>query len=102
MRLATVPAAGPPAGLQRQQTSPIRHAASPAASAPRPPSPDVRRFGSRRDFALGCVAGSACLGMLIPPSVLMIVWCVLTELSIGKLFLAGVLPGLLAAAGLTA
>jgi C4-dicarboxylate transporter, DctM subunit len=38
--------------------------------------------------------------MLIPPSVLMIVWCVLTELSIGKLFLAGVIPGLLAAAGM--
>jgi tripartite ATP-independent transporter DctM subunit len=38
--------------------------------------------------------------MLIPPSVLMIVWCVLTELSIGKMFLAGVLPGLLAAGGM--
>ena len=62
--------------------------------------PEMRRFGYRRDFALGCVAGSACLGMLIPPSVLMIVWCVLTELSIGKLFLAGVIPGLLAAAGM--
>jgi C4-dicarboxylate transporter DctM subunit len=62
--------------------------------------PEMRRYGYRRDFALGCVAGSACLGMLIPPSVLMIVWCVLTELSIGKLFLAGVIPGLLAAAGM--
>jgi tripartite ATP-independent transporter DctM subunit len=62
--------------------------------------PEMRRYGYRRDFALGCVAGSACLGMLIPPSVLMIVWCVLTELSIGKMFLAGVVPGLLAAAGM--
>ncbi len=62
--------------------------------------PEMRRFGYRKDFALGCVAGSACLGMLIPPSVLMIVWAVLTELSIGKLFLAGVIPGLLAAAGM--
>jgi len=62
--------------------------------------PEMRRYGYRRDFALGCVAGSACLGMLIPPSVLMIVWCVLTEISIGKLFLAGVIPGLLAAAGM--
>jgi TRAP-type C4-dicarboxylate transport system permease large subunit len=50
--------------------------------------PQMMRYGYRKDFALGCVAGSACLGMLIPPSVLMIVWGVLTELSIGKLFLA--------------
>lgn len=62
--------------------------------------PEMRRYGYRRDFALGSVAGSACLGMLIPPSVLMIVWCVLTELSIGKLFLAGVIPGLMAAGGM--
>jgi tripartite ATP-independent transporter DctM subunit len=57
--------------------------------------PEMKRFGYERKFALGCIAGSACLGMLIPPSVLMIVWAVLTELSLGKLFLAGVLPGLL-------
>jgi C4-dicarboxylate transporter DctM subunit len=61
--------------------------------------PEMRRYGYSRQFALGCIAGSACLGMLIPPSVLMIVWGVLTELSIGKLFLAGVLPGLLLAFG---
>jgi tripartite ATP-independent transporter DctM subunit len=59
--------------------------------------PEMKRFGYRRDFALGCVAGSACLGMLIPPSVLMIVWAVLTELSIGKLFLAGIIPGAITA-----
>jgi C4-dicarboxylate transporter DctM subunit len=57
--------------------------------------PEMMRYGYQRPFALGCIAGSACLGMLIPPSVLMIMWGVLTELSIGKLFLAGVLPGLL-------
>ena len=62
--------------------------------------PEMRRYGYRRDFALGSVAGSACLGMLIPPSVLMIVWCVLTEISIGKMFLAGVIPGRLAAGGM--
>jgi tripartite ATP-independent transporter DctM subunit len=60
--------------------------------------PEMMRFGYDRKFALGCISGSACLGMLIPPSVLMIVWAVLTELSLGKLFLAGVLPGLLLAA----
>jgi len=64
--------------------------------------PEMMRYGYRRDFALGCVAGSACLGMLIPPSVLMIVWCVLTELSIGKVFLAGIIPGFLAAGGMIA
>ncbi len=64
--------------------------------------PEMRRYGYRRDFALGCVAGSACLGMLIPPSVLMIVWCVLTELSIGKVFLAGIIPGFIAAGGMIA
>jgi tripartite ATP-independent transporter DctM subunit len=57
--------------------------------------PEMMRFGYDRKFALGCITGSACLGMLIPPSVLMIVWAVLTELSLGKLFLAGIIPGLL-------
>jgi len=55
--------------------------------------PEMRRYGYERKFALGCIAGSACLGMLIPPSVLMIVWGVLTEISIGKLFIAGIIPG---------
>ena len=57
--------------------------------------PEMKRAGYSRQFSLGCIAGSACLGMLIPPSVLMIVWGVLTEQSIGKLFLAGVMPGFL-------
>jgi C4-dicarboxylate transporter, DctM subunit len=57
--------------------------------------PEMKRHGYQDRFALGCIAGSAVLGMLIPPSVLMIVWGILTEISIGDLFLAGVLPGLL-------
>jgi tripartite ATP-independent transporter DctM subunit len=56
--------------------------------------PQMVRHNYDKQFALGCIAGSASLGMLIPPSVLMIVWGVVTELSIGKLFLAGFLPGL--------
>ena len=57
--------------------------------------PEMKRFDYHRGFALGAIAGSSCLGMLIPPSVLMIVWGLLTERSIGQIFLAGILPGLL-------
>jgi C4-dicarboxylate transporter, DctM subunit len=60
--------------------------------------PEMKRHGYDRPFALGTVAGSSCLGMLIPPSVLMIVWGILTEQSIGKLFSAGVIPGLMVTA----
>ncbi len=59
--------------------------------------PEMRRAGYDKGFSAGCIAGSSCLGMLIPPSVLMIVWGVLTEQSVGQLFLAGVGPGLLLA-----
>lgn len=59
--------------------------------------PEMKSFGYDRGFALGAIAGSSCLGMLIPPSVLMIVWGILTEQSIGRLFLAGVLPGIMLA-----
>ena len=59
--------------------------------------PEMKRHGYHKGFALGAVAGSSCLGMLIPPSVLMIVWGILTEQSIGQLFAAGVFPGLMLA-----
>jgi tripartite ATP-independent transporter DctM subunit len=59
--------------------------------------PEMKRHGYDRGFALGAVAGSSCLGMLIPPSVLMIVWGILTEKSIGQIFLAGVIPGVMIA-----
>lgn len=58
---------------------------------------EMRRVGYRQTFALGAVAGSACLGMLIPPSVLLIVWAILTELSVGALFIGGVVPGVVLA-----
>jgi tripartite ATP-independent transporter DctM subunit len=59
--------------------------------------PEMKRYGYHKGFALGAVAGSSCLGMLIPPSVLMIVWGILTEQSIGQIFAAGILPGMLLA-----
>lgn len=57
--------------------------------------PEMRRYNYDKGFALGSIAGSSCLGMLIPPSVLMIVWGILTEKSIGQIFAAGVFPGLM-------
>lgn len=57
--------------------------------------PQMVRLGYDKAVALGSIAGSASLGMLIPPSILMIVWGVISEQSIGKLFVAGVIPGLL-------
>lgn len=56
--------------------------------------PSMQAAGYRRSFAAGCIAGSSVLGLLIPPSVFMIVWAILTEQSIGRLFAAGVLPGI--------
>jgi C4-dicarboxylate transporter DctM subunit len=59
--------------------------------------PQMREHGYDRKFALGSVAGSACLGMIIPPSVLLIVWGIIAEKSIAKLFMAGAIPGFLLA-----
>lgn len=60
--------------------------------------PPMLHFGYTPRFAVGVVAGSSILGMLIPPSILMIVYGVLAEVSIGRMFLAGVIPGLIMAA----
>jgi tripartite ATP-independent transporter DctM subunit len=59
--------------------------------------PEMLRAGYRPRFAVGVVAGSSVLGMLIPPSLLMIVYGLIAEQSIGDLFIAGVVPGLLLA-----
>ena len=68
-----------------------------AAAFSRVAYPEMVKTGYKREFALGAVAGSACLGMLIPPSILLIVWAILTEMSVGALFIAGVIPGALLA-----
>ena len=59
--------------------------------------PEMVRHGYRTAFAAGTVAGSSVLGMMIPPSLLLIIYGVLSEQSIGTLFIAGLLPGLLLA-----
>jgi len=56
--------------------------------------PEMLRVGHRPRFAVGVVAGSSVLGMLIPPSLLLILYAVLSEQSVGALFIAGILPGL--------
>lgn len=57
--------------------------------------PEMVRHGYAKGFATGVVAGSSVLGMLIPPSLLMIVYAVQAEESVGRMFLAGIGPGLL-------
>jgi tripartite ATP-independent transporter DctM subunit len=59
--------------------------------------PEMKRYRYNMELATGTVAAGGTLGMLIPPSVVFIVYGVMTEQSIGKLFMAGVVPGLLIA-----
>ncbi|MCB1426106.1 MAG: TRAP transporter large permease [Brucellaceae bacterium] len=64
--------------------------------------PEMIRAGYDKRLAAGVVAGSSVLGMLIPPSLLLILFAVLTDSSIGELFLGGIGPGLLLTAGFAA
>jgi len=57
--------------------------------------PELLKHGYSPQLAVGAVAGSSILGMLIPPSVLFILFGIIAEESIGKLFIAGIIPGLL-------
>ncbi len=59
--------------------------------------PELRQRGYPESIAVGTLAGAATLGLLIPPSIIMIVYGVAADVSIAKLFVAGVLPGLLLA-----
>ena len=59
--------------------------------------PEMERLNYDRKFSYGIVASSALLGMLIPPSVLMIIWGIVAEVSIGRLFIGGMLPGVVLA-----
>ncbi len=59
--------------------------------------PEMKRYGYDSKFAAGAVAAGGTLGILIPPSTGFVIYAILTEESIGRLFLAGVLPGILLA-----
>ena len=59
--------------------------------------PHMIKFGYSQRFSVGVVAGSSVLGMLIPPSLLLILYGILTEQSIGDLFIAAIIPGILLA-----
>jgi C4-dicarboxylate transporter, DctM subunit len=65
-------------------------------------TPEMLRFGYTPRFAVGVVAGTSVLGMLIPPSLLLIVYGFLAEESVGHLFLAAIVPGLVLAAAMAA
>ncbi len=56
----------------------------------------MRQVGYTKEFAAGVIANAGTLGILIPPSIVMVVYAAAVEVSVGRMFLAGVLPGLLA------
>ena len=58
--------------------------------------PEMRRFGYPQSFSTGVIAAGGTLGAMLPPSTVLAVYAILTQQDIGKLFMAGVLPGLLA------
>jgi len=60
--------------------------------------PEMTRFGYDKRLSAGCIAASGTLASLIPPSILMIVYAVITEQSVARLLIAGLVPGLLSAA----
>jgi tripartite ATP-independent transporter DctM subunit len=60
--------------------------------------PEMTRFGYDVRLSSGCIAAAGTLAALIPPSILMVVYAVITEQSIGKLLIAGIVPGILTAA----
>jgi hypothetical protein len=60
--------------------------------------PEMRRFGYPQSFSSGVIAAGGTLGAMLPPSTVLAVYAILTQQDIGKLFMAGVVPGLLAMA----
>ncbi len=65
-------------------------------------TPEMIRHGYNKQFSVGVVAGSSVLGMLIPPSLLLIVYGFLAEQSVGFLFIAAIVPGIILALAMSA
>jgi tripartite ATP-independent transporter DctM subunit len=61
--------------------------------------PEMRRYGYSGALSTGALAAGGTLGILIPPSVILVIYAILTEQSIGKMFIAAVVPGVIAALG---
>lgn len=61
--------------------------------------PELRRYGYSGALATGCLAAGGTLGIMIPPSVPLVIYAILTQESIGKLFMAAILPGIIAMFG---
>jgi tripartite ATP-independent transporter DctM subunit len=70
-----------------------------AATMGRVALPELRRFGYSGALSTGCLAAGGTLGILIPPSVILVIYAILTEQNIAKLFVAAFVPGILAAVG---
>lgn len=60
--------------------------------------PEMLRLDYNKRFAVGVVAGSSVLGMIIPPSAMLIIYSFVAEVSVGDMFIAGIIPGILLAA----
>src|ERR1700684_2808538 len=87
--IATIAACG---GFAAISGSSVATAATFAAVA----YPEMRRFGYPQSFATGVIAAGGTLGAMLPPSTVLAVYGIITEQDIGKLFMAGILPGRLA------
>src|SRR6201988_1692291 len=87
--IATVPACG---GFAAISGTSVATAATFSAVA----YPEMRRFGYPQSIAAGTIAAGGTLGAMLPPSTVLAVYGIITEQDIGKLFFAGIVPGLLA------
>jgi tripartite ATP-independent transporter DctM subunit len=68
-----------------------------AATLGRVAMPEMRKYNYGDSLATGAIAAGGCIGILIPPSVILLIYGIITEQSIGRLFMAGIIPGILQA-----